>query len=212
MQRLTLIRHATTVAVRAAAFPLDEPLDAAGRDAAAALRGAARAESAFCGPSQRARDTAVLLGLEECVVDEALDECDFGRWRGRTLEAVHADDPAGVEAWMGDPVAAPHGGESLVALTERVGTWLAARAEEDGSTVAVTSGGVVRAAVVAALGVDPGVAWRIDVRPLHATTLHAHDGRWTVQRVNVPLCADARGDGAPRRVRPGGGERAGVVR
>ncbi len=56
----------------------------------------------------------------------------------------------------------------------------------------------MRAAIVAALGVEAGVAWRIDVRPLHATTLHAHDGRWTVRSVNLPLVAGARGDGAPR--------------
>ncbi len=57
---------------------------------------------------------------------------------------------------------------------------------------------MIRAAVVAALGAEDGAAWRIDVRPLHATTLHAHDGRWTVRSVNVPLTAGARGDGAPR--------------
>lgn len=198
MQRLTLIRHATTVAVRAAAFPLDEPLDRAGRETAAALRGTVDGGAVWCGPSQRARETASLLGLGAPTIDVALDECDFGRWRGSTLEAVYAEEPAAVAAWMEDPQAAPHGGESLAAVSARVANWLAARAAEDGDTVAVTSGGVVRAAVVAALGADLGAAWRIDVRPLHATTLHAHDGRWTVRALNVPLGAEARGDGAPR--------------
>lgn len=198
MQRLTLIRHATTVAVRAAAFPLDEPLDRAGREAATALRGTVDGGSVWCGPAQRARETASLLGLGAPRIDAALDECDFGRWRGSTLEAVYAEEPTAVAEWMEDPNAAPHGGESLAALSARVSAWLAARAGEDGDTVAVTSGGVVRAAVVAALGADVGAAWRIDVRPLHATTLHAHDGRWTVRAVNVPLVADVRGDGAPR--------------
>lgn len=198
MQRLTLIRHATTVAVRAAAFPLDEPLDRSGREAAAALRGAVRGGCVWSGPSQRARQTAELLGLEAPTIDTALDECDFGRWRGSTLEAVYAEEPAAVASWMEDPSAAPHGGESLVELGARVAGWLADRAGEDGQSVAITSGGVIRAAVVAALGAEAGAAWRIDVRPLHATTLHAHDGRWTVRSVNVPLTADARGDGAPR--------------
>lgn len=203
MQRLTLIRHATTVAVRAAAFPLDEPLDRAGREAAAGVRAAlvvGDGASVWCGPSQRARETATLLGLDRPVVDAALDECDFGRWRGRTLEAVHAEEPEAVAAWMQDPQAAPHGGESLVALTARVSAWLAGRAAQDGETVAITSGGVIRAAVAAALGAPATSSWRIDVRPLHATVLHGHDGRWTVRSVNLPLAADALGDGAPRAV------------
>ena len=37
MRRLLLVRHASTAAVRAAAFGADEPLDAAGRAAAARL-------------------------------------------------------------------------------------------------------------------------------------------------------------------------------
>jgi len=31
--------------------------------------------------------------------------------------------------------------------------------------------------------------WRVDVTPLALTELHAHDGRWTVARVNAALRA-----------------------
>lgn len=187
MQRLTLIRHASTTAVRASAFPVDEPLDDAGRAEAAALRGLAGRGEAWSAPSARARETAQLLGLVDVRSDPALDECDFGAWRGRSLEEVYGEDPAAVGAWMTDPAAAPHGGESLVAFGERVLGWLADCGARDGNTIAVTSSGVVRAAVVHALGAPIEATWRLDITPLHATVLHAHDGRWTVRAVNVPL-------------------------
>ncbi|MBO9533869.1 MAG: histidine phosphatase family protein [Solirubrobacteraceae bacterium] len=201
MQRLTLIRHATTAAVRAAAFPVDEPLDDAGRAAASALQGQAGRGEALCGPSRRARETARLLGLDAEPV-RALDECDFGAWRGRTLEELHEEQPESVGAWLEAPGSSPHGGESLIAFGARVGAWLDERASIDGWTVAVTSGGVIRAAVVHALGAGPEATWRIDTTPLHATVLHAHDGRWTVRSVNAPLAP------SPKPGRSSGAERA----
>jgi broad specificity phosphatase PhoE len=188
MHRLTLIRHATTAAVRSSAFPSDEPLDDAGRAEAAALRGLTGRGDALCGPSTRARETAELLGLDP-TTDRALDECDFGTWRGRTLAELHDERPQDVAAWLQDPLSSPHGGESLAVFAERVSRWLDRRAAVDGSTIAVTSGGVVRAAVVHALGAGLDATWRIDATPLHATVLHAHDGRWTVRAVNRPMHA-----------------------
>lgn len=184
MRRLLLIRHATTPAVKAAAFGADEDLDAAGTDAAASLNGHLphRAEG-LSSPARRARQTAAAAGLE-VRVEERLAECDFGAWAGRRLADVHAEDPAGVEAWMADPAAAPHGGESLEALLGRVDGWLAEQAAQDGTAVAVTHGGVVKAAVVRALDAAPAAFWRIDASPVGITELHAHDGRWTLARVN----------------------------
>jgi broad specificity phosphatase PhoE len=85
---------------------------------------------------------------------------------------------------MTDPDAAPHGGESLAALLARIGEWLAAQARLDGTAIAVTHAGVVKAAVVTALDAPTSAFWRIDVSPTSITELHAHDGRWTVTRVN----------------------------
>ena len=129
--------------------------------------------------------TADALGLEATVAAE-LDECDFGSWRGRTLADLHAEDPDAVAAWMQDPAAAPHGGESLLALLERVRGWLDARAGDGERVAAVTHAGVIRAAVVCALDAPALSFWRLDVAPLSRTVLHAHDGRWTVRGVNLP--------------------------
>jgi len=191
VRRLLLIRHATTDAVRRAAFPIDEPLDDGGLAAAAQLEGRLGRGDALCSPSLRARATAEAAGLEP-EVEPLIRECDFGSWAGRALEEVHAEQPEAVGAWMTDAEACPHGGESLSALLARVGGWLDAQAQLDGRAIAVTHGGVVRAAVVHALGAPAPAAWRIDVAPLTVTELHARDGRWTVTCVNAPVR-----DGAP---------------
>jgi broad specificity phosphatase PhoE len=193
MRRLLLLRHASTTAVHRAAFPVDEALDSAGLRAATALAGRLGAGEALCAPALRARATAAAAGLD-ADVDSALAECDFGAWAGRTLADVHAADPAAAEAWMTDPDAAPHGGESLTAFLARVGAWLDAQAALDGRAIAITHGGVVKAAVAHALGAPPAAFWRIDVAPLHVTEMHAHDRRWTVTRVNAAVAAGEPGE------------------
>lgn len=185
MRRLILVRHAMTAAVRRAAFGADEPLDARGRLAAALLRGALpHADQAYVSPALRARQTADAAGLRSAVVQPALAECDFGRWAGQALADVHAAEPGAAAAWMADPDAAPHGGETLTMLLARVGAWLEERAHGEGTAVAVTHGGVVKAAVVRAIGAPPAAFWRVDAAPAAVTELHAHDGRWTVTCVN----------------------------
>ena len=97
---------------------------------------------------------------------------------------------------MTDPEARPHGGESLAAFAARVSRWLDGQARLDGRAVAITHAGVVRAAVLHALGAPLLAFWRIDTTPLAITELHAHDGRWKVTCVN---CASAE---PGRRERP----------
>ena len=110
-----------------------------------------RADVAWTSPAARARQTAEALGLEATVAPE-LDECDFGAWRGRTLAELDTEDPVAVAAWIEDPAAAPHGGESLLALLDRVRGWLDAHAGDGSRVVAVTHAGVIRAALVCCLG------------------------------------------------------------
>lgn len=183
---MLLIRHASTYAVRQAAFPLDEPLDEGGRVAAAALTGRLGAGEALCSPARRARDTARALGLDAEPVAE-LRECAFGTWAGRTLAEISDESPDAARSWMLDPTACPHGGESLAELIDRVGSWLDAQRRLGGRAVAVTHGGVVKAAVTAALGAPASAFWRVDVAPLTVTELHANERGWTVTRANAAL-------------------------
>src|SRR4051794_9419348 len=103
MRRLLLVRHASTAAVRAAAFGADEPLDEAGRAAAARLRARLPRGELLVSPLRRARETAA--GLGDYTVVPELAECDFGSWAGRTLRDMDAE---ALGAWMTDPDAAPH--------------------------------------------------------------------------------------------------------
>jgi broad specificity phosphatase PhoE len=186
VRRLLLVRHAATSATRSAAFPTDEPLDARGHAEAAVLSNALPGRCEVVrSPARRCLQTAQAAGLD---AQEAhvLAECDFGRWAGATLAEVHDRDPDGARAWMLDPGAAPHGGESLVDFTARIGGWLERQAAQDGVVAAITHGGVVKAAVVRALGAPLAAFWQVDVAPLSITELHAHDGRWTVARTNHP--------------------------
>lgn len=186
VRRLLLLRHAPTAATRAFAFPVDEALDERGLTAAAGLRlSIPTGHEVLSSPAARCVQTAEAARLAEPVLDPRLGECDFGAWEGRTLEAISAEDADGVGAWMTDPASSPHGGESLATFADRVGGWLDEQAGLDGSAVAVTHGGVVKAAVVHALGAPIEAFWRVDAPPLGVTELHAHDGRWTVTRVNA---------------------------
>ena len=185
MRSLLLVRHAPTSATRASAFPADEGLDERGRESAAALATVLpRRAEAITSPARRCRETAAAAGLE-AAIDGEIADCDFGSWAGRSLADVNETDPEAVRSWMLDPESAPHGGESLAVFGARIARWLDAQAEHgDGRIVAITHGEVIKAAVVHALGAPLLAFWRIDAAPLACTELHAHDGRWTVTRLN----------------------------
>ncbi|MEU5052851.1 histidine phosphatase family protein [Streptomyces sp. NPDC021096] len=188
--RVMLISPAPGPALRAARFDDDTPLDEAGtrlaRAAAGSLPGGARA---FTAPSERCRQTASALGLD---ADPApgLRDLEVGRWRGRSLEELAAGEPEAVGAWLADPGAAPHGGESVLALIARVGGWLDGLADGGGGgrVLAVADPSVVRAAAVHALALPPAVFWRLDVAPLTLTELTGRAGRWNL-RCGRPLTA-----------------------
>ena len=167
---------------------MDEPLDARGREQAAALAAAIPTRSeAVSSPARRCRETAAAAGLDP-EIDARLAECDFGGWAGRSLNEVYREDPVAAAQWMTDPEAAPHGGESLATFSARVAGWLdEERRSGDGYRVAITHSGVVKASVVHALGAGLAAFWRIDVSPLSITEMHAHGDNWTVSRVNATL-------------------------
>ena len=124
------------------------PPSAPSKPCAARLRPYAHVLTA---PARAARETAQALGLD-AEVEMALRDCDYGRWRGLASKDVAEREPDAFAAWLGDPAAAPHGGESLTALIERTGAWLAQSLARESATLAVTHASVVRAAIVNALG------------------------------------------------------------
>jgi broad specificity phosphatase PhoE len=178
--RLALICHASTDAVRNAAFPGDEPLDDRGRARAAELAGVLPGvEACWSGPELRTRQTAQALGLN-AGIEPALRDCDYGRWTGGTLAEIAAREPDAVAAWLRDPGAAPHGGETIRDLIGRVAAWLGGEAAHDRRSIAVTHAAIIRAAIVHVMQAPPQSFWRIDIGPLTVTRLSGADGRWNI--------------------------------
>ncbi|WP_193099755.1 histidine phosphatase family protein [Burkholderia sp. Z1] len=178
---LRLIAHASTRAMRTGTFPDDDPLDARGLADAAALRdrwaGLAGA-IVLCSPARCARQTADALGLR-ADIDHALRDIDYGNWRGQRLHDLGRDCPDELGAWIGDPSASPHGGESFDAATQRVGAWLNALPPGH-DIVAITHAAIIRAAVAHVRQMDLKAATRIDVAPLSCTMLVASPDGWTM--------------------------------
>jgi len=117
--RLLLVTHLMTPAVRRAAFPADEAIEAS----AGVLMRPRAGTRLRRGPEQRCAQTCERMGLQ-ADMDDGLRDWELGRWRGSTLDEVAAAEGDAVASWLADPSAAPHGGESLAALLGRVSEWL----------------------------------------------------------------------------------------
>lgn len=187
--RLLLITHAATRAVRAASFPLDEPLDPRGlANAQAAAATPSRVDRCWSGPEQRTRQTAAALGLDT-VVHSDLADWDCGRWAGASVLDLQEREADAVAAWRAVPDAAPHGGESLNGLLARVGCWLDqmtpdASVARSTRVVAVTHPAVARAAIVHALCGTAASFWRLDIGPLSRVELVGQPGRWGLRTIH----------------------------
>jgi broad specificity phosphatase PhoE len=190
VHRLTLVSHALTAAMAAGRFPGDEPLSDVGRRQAeaAAHRHAGGEDRHLTAPEQRTRQTSELLGLHACA-DARLADLDCRGWRGQPLADI---GPAELQLWLTDPAATPHGGESIIELTDRVAGWLKSLSDKTKSdnnkthnatrTIAVTHPAVIRAAILVALAAPPKSFWRIDIAPVSHTVLHYRGQSWTLRR------------------------------
>ncbi|MEU6375927.1 histidine phosphatase family protein [Streptomyces sp. NPDC046909] len=179
--RVMLISPAITEALREARFDDGCSLDASGRRLAEAAAGTLpAADLVVCSPTVRCRETAAALGLR--AEDAApLAALDAGRWRGSTLADVSAKEPESLARWLADPESAPHDGESVRAVCDRVGRWLDTVADGAGRVIAVAEPELARAVVVRALGAPESAFWRTDVPPLTVVELSGRLGRWNVR-------------------------------
>lgn len=176
--RLTLLCCGATEGTRRGVFPRDEPLETGAAERARALAGSLpRADRIWRSPALRAAQTAQAAGLLGEVV-EALRDQDFGRWAGSRPGELDRRD---VALWMSDPACAPHGGESLAALRQRVAALLAELRLASGHTIAVTHAAVIRAAVCEVLGAPAQAFWAVDVEPLGIVRLTCDGRRWALR-------------------------------
>jgi broad specificity phosphatase PhoE len=130
-------------------------------------------------PERRTRQTAQALGLN-AQIEPLLRDCDYGAWAGRTFDEVYAHELDAASAWLHDPTATPHDGESIAAVMRRVGQWLADEQAPRQRIIVVTHPAIIRAAIVLAIEAAPQSFWRIDIAPLSVTRLSSLGGRWNL--------------------------------
>lgn len=179
--RLHLLCVAATAGVRSVAFAAaDEPLDAHGLGSLGRLRHRALSyDSVLRSPAMAAAQTAAGLALN-ARPEPALRDCDAGRWTGRSLVDIQAQEPEAVADWLRNPCSAPHGGESVADVLTRVGAWMERLGDAGGSVLAITHAAVMRAAIAHALRAGPETFSHIDIAPLTRLRLSCFGGRWTL--------------------------------
>jgi broad specificity phosphatase PhoE len=175
--RLTLICHARTVAQKLACFPTNEPVENIDLAPGALAERFDAARRLICAPELRTQQTAQWFGAD-AQIDEALRDCDWGRWHGKSIKSLQVAEDAALHAWLENADATPHGGESVTQLCQRVAQWLASLQGTSGHVVAVTHPFVIRAALI---HVMRGTAIHdIDVEPLSMVELR-FTGCWRLR-------------------------------
>lgn len=196
--RLFIARHGETLANREYRFigSRDDPLSEHGRVQAGQLAEALAVFSiaaVYSSPMQRAWQTALAvaerrnLSVQRC---DALREGSFGIWEGMNRDEVLARSPEDAQLfyqWGLDPNLAPPGGESMVAMQERVcsGVEQLALAHRDESIVLVSHVGPIKALMCTALGVSMSTSSRIFLDPATISVVDWRDRTHaTVRLVN----------------------------
>ncbi|WP_277183800.1 histidine phosphatase family protein [Caballeronia sp. BR00000012568055] len=155
--------------MKTAHFPTgDEPVE---HDERAALSTSLKGR-VFASPARAARETAAWIA-PTFEIDSAFIDIDYGRWRGLSLSDLSESEPKNIHAWLTDPDARPHGGESIAMLAKRVGQALdrLATEESDEQCIVVTHAIVVKVALAHVRGEPLANVLRMDISPLSSTEL-----------------------------------------
>lgn len=139
-----------------------------------------------CGPEPACLETGRALAAagKVPVIAPELAGPDFGTWSGLSLEEVLERDAAGLSAWVGDPAAAPHGGESLAVHLRRVGAHLEEYPWPEAGAVLVASAFTARALCVRALNAGPASLLHLDVAPGATAVLTRQRDTWRVRSLS----------------------------
>ncbi len=206
MATVILVRHARSTANSSGVLAGRAPgveLDATGRDQAAgtgARLGAVPLVGIVSSPLVRCRQTAQAVldhqsNALDIELDEALTECDYGEWQGRTLQEL-----TGEELWrvvQTQPSAAVFpGGEPLAAMQARA---VAAVRRHDAAVeeahgpgavwAAVSHGDLIKSVLADALGMHLDMFQRIHVHPASVSIV-----RYTTDRPYVVATNTDAGD------------------
>jgi alpha-ribazole phosphatase len=130
----------------------------------------------------------------EAVMIPELAEQDFGEWQGLTYEELQESRAGDFHRfWHAPAHETPPGGESFVAVTERVSGAIRRLVETHSgrNIIAVAHGGTIRAALALALDLDPEAALAFTIENCSLTRIDRINGPgmghgWRVVRVNQP--------------------------
>ena len=202
--RLWLLRHAEVdEAWRGRAYgDLDVPLSAAGREATLALARdfaglpLARVYSSPLGRAAELGRAVALASGAPLALEPGLRELFRGVWQGRATDELEGLDPAGVQAFHGDPwTYRGHGGESDEDIHARAWPAVAdaARRHAGGTVAFATHYNVIRVLATAFLGLAPARSFGFRVDPARAVLFVDGEGGWTLRTSNAarPLLAAA---------------------
>jgi broad specificity phosphatase PhoE len=141
----------------------------------------------YASPLQRTQETAACLG-SDVRTSEAATEIDFGAWAGRSFEQLDSDPHW--RAWNVERsrTRAP-GGETMADVQDRVMAELGRLAvRHEGARVAVVShGDVIKAALMAVLGLSLDAWLRFDIDPASVSRLQFGTDRQKVLSMNETL-------------------------
>ena len=185
-----LVRHGETEwsATRRHTSHTDVPLTESGRAAASRLA-PALAQHVFAlvltSPLTRARDTAVLAGFPDAIVDDDLHEWDYGDLEGLTTDQICTRGGPFAE-WSIFDGPAP-GGETIEQVAARTARVLARADAADGDVLCFGHGHALRVLTTMALGLAPAagahfaldpatvnvVGWERSTRALRAWNVRA---------------------------------------
>lgn len=188
MKRLLLVRHGESEwnAVRRLQGQADIALSPRGREQARALApliAAHRPDLVLTSDLARAVETAGLLGYPKAEHERGLREHSVGIWTGQAIAEIKAREEANYLAWRAGSYVPPEG-ELWRDMRARIGAAMMRalqRTEQTG--LLVCHGGVIRAALDHALGLEP--ARIIPVGPASLTILAFPNGMARLEAFNV---------------------------
>jgi broad specificity phosphatase PhoE len=179
--RLTLLCRGATLSNRKGGFDSGEPILPMDETRAQQIaRHMGRFDALVTAPERSALQTAAAFQAESRI-EPAIRDLSYGTWQSRTLDDIASTDPHALQAWLEDPHAAPHGGESLAGLFARVSGWMDDSLVAGGHSLVVTHAPVIRAAILKTLAAPLASFWHIDIEPLAVADIRSDGCRWALR-------------------------------
>ena len=170
--------------MKAGRFPVGDETAAHDERARLAPLRARHGTRVLTSPARVARQTAEWIA-DAFEIVPAFDDIDYGRWRGLSLREAGEREPEHVAAWLADPQAHSHGGESIEMLAARVAEGLAFidRLNPRERCIVVTHAIVVKVAVALALREPLTSVYAMNFAPLSTTLMKRASAAddWTVE-------------------------------